>query len=1190
MYARVCTRLGRILVVAGVGLAAASSAFAATATFSAAADARVDQANPTKNYGGSYLATRGGTLKEQTVLRFAVSGLTGPVTAAKLRLWATVATADGPAVYATTTTWVESTVTWNNKPAAVGAASDDVLAVKANTWIEWNVAPLVTGNGTVAFLLAQPNGVQAIYAAREATAAQRPQLVVTYSTNPCAGVADGTACSDGNPCTTGDACLAGVCSPGVPTSCDDLNPCTTDACGASGCTHAANTALCDDGNACTTGDVCGNGVCAGTALNCDDANVCTVDTCQAGTCLHAAGTGSCDADGNACTIDTCQSGTCAAGPPKNCDDGNACTIDTCTPATGNCAYAPASDPACGVTPGTLIARGASWKYLDDGSNQGTAWVGTLFDDSTWKNGLAELGYGGNDEATVVSFGPNASKKYTTTWFRRTFGLPGLPGLPLMLHLHAIDGAVVYVNGTEVYRLNMPNGNIGFQTAASSAVADETYHDAAVPVSVLIAGMNTIAVEVHRSSPSGADLSFDLSLDGGCAKTQAVETLCNGIVADCDGMTDWLMPTTENACSTGLPGACGPGYGACLDGAWTCLAPPPVTESYNGLDDNCDGMVDNVPQGAVVPLNARVAVPPYMWTDSPGLVDAVLEQMQHIGLRATGPTAATGAADWPAVFGELSQHAIVFFPGYVLDTSVSATQLAQLTAWVQAGGVLIMGKPSGATLQNLAGLATVTNHSDATRIRVTPTAPATLWLDSPEERDILLSTDPTTVPVSIQTYTLVAGSGATSFGKALAGQVALGDVFVRRALGQGAVYSLGYDPLVWGSVRCYVNCFDPGKDVLAMLLKAIAREAMQGHYVLKHTAPGLHAGVQLVSHDTCAPDTWTTGTWGAPGGTRMATMEQALGVHASYMIQTDYVEGWFVPSLLATWLSLGARVDGLHTVQHFDMSAFALGNCAVTQATYNTSAPTLCGEIVVNQQIVNALLPQKTTAFRAPYLVVNNQQFDVLAGQGIALDGSFGLGDVRTAFPISAAREPSLAWKTNHQPVFTFPMVQEDGLGAIVANVATRTELQSANEAQFLTRWKYSMLQNMRNEAWSTMLVHPSYGQNVPVDNLQTKIDSVQAFLVFAQAQDVILGDFTSLGNFWRARDGVQIDATWDPLKGYAGTITVGTLAAPNVTLEFGDAIARFSCPDCGPVQTGGNRVTLVNPLAAGAKVAFQAAP
>ena len=71
---------------------------------------------------------------------------------------------------------------------------------------------------------------------------------------------------------------------------------------------------------------------------------------------------------------------------------------------------------------------------------------------------------------------------------------------------------------------------------------------------------------------------------------------------------------------------------------------------------------------------------------------------------------------------------------------------------------------------------------------------------------------------------------------------------------------------------------------------------------------------------------------------------------------------------------------------------------------------------------------------------------------------------------------------------------------------------------------------------------------------------------------------------------MQIDATWDPLKGYAGTITAGTLPAPNVTLEFGDAIARFSCPDCGPVQTGANRVTLVNPLAAGAKVAFQAAP
>ena len=56
---------------------------------------------------------------------------------------------------------------------------------------------------------------------------------------------------------------------------------------------------------------------------------------------------------------------------------------------------------------TLIANGSSWKYLDDGSNQGTAWRGGTFNDATWASGNAELGYGDGDEATVVSDVPNA---------------------------------------------------------------------------------------------------------------------------------------------------------------------------------------------------------------------------------------------------------------------------------------------------------------------------------------------------------------------------------------------------------------------------------------------------------------------------------------------------------------------------------------------------------------------------------------------------------------------------------------------------------------------------------------------------------------------------------------------------------------------------------------------------------------
>ena len=67
-----------------------------------------------------------------------------------------------------------------------------------------------------------------------------------------------------------------------------------------------------------------------------------------------------------------------------------------------------------------IHAGSTWEYLDNGSDQGTAWRNPGFDDSGWASGLAELGYGDGDEATVVSYGPDQQNKYCTTYFRHTF--------------------------------------------------------------------------------------------------------------------------------------------------------------------------------------------------------------------------------------------------------------------------------------------------------------------------------------------------------------------------------------------------------------------------------------------------------------------------------------------------------------------------------------------------------------------------------------------------------------------------------------------------------------------------------------------------------------------------------------------------------------------------------------------------
>ena len=77
-----------------------------------------------------------------------------------------------------------------------------------------------------------------------------------------------------------------------------------------------------------------------------------------------------------------------------------------------------------------------------------------------------------------------------------------------------DGAVVYINGIEVARSNMPAGTItsgSFASTNVSAPADRQFFDFNVPANLLVSGTNTIAVEIHQNYRSSADIAFDLSL-------------------------------------------------------------------------------------------------------------------------------------------------------------------------------------------------------------------------------------------------------------------------------------------------------------------------------------------------------------------------------------------------------------------------------------------------------------------------------------------------------------------------------------------------------------------------------------------------------------------------------------------------------------------------------------------------------
>lgn len=174
-------------------------------------------------------------------------------------------------------------------------------------------------------------------------------------------------------------------------------------------------------------------------------------------------------------------------------------------------------PATFAADTTLVPTGATWKYLANGTDEGTAWRATSFNDTTWPSGPAQLGYGDGDEATVVGFGPDANNKFITTYFRRAFNVTNASLFSgLTLRLMRDDGAVVYLNGIEVWRANMPTGTVGFLTPASTAIAgadESTFVQTTISPTLLATGTNVIAVELHQSGGTSSDISFDLQLIG-----------------------------------------------------------------------------------------------------------------------------------------------------------------------------------------------------------------------------------------------------------------------------------------------------------------------------------------------------------------------------------------------------------------------------------------------------------------------------------------------------------------------------------------------------------------------------------------------------------------------------------------------------------------------------------------------------
>ncbi len=172
---------------------------------------------------------------------------------------------------------------------------------------------------------------------------------------------------------------------------------------------------------------------------------------------------------------------------------------------------PAYSTATEYTNRTLISFESQWKYNQAGVDLGTGWRAPAFDDSAWLSGLSLFYVTRSNlpaaKNTPLDLGP------ITYYFRKVVTLTNDPrSVTLRLRAVVDDGAVVYLNGVEVHRVNMRTGAVAYTNLATAVVTASLGPIVTLSTSNLVAGENVIAVEVHQNSLTSDDVVFGLQIE------------------------------------------------------------------------------------------------------------------------------------------------------------------------------------------------------------------------------------------------------------------------------------------------------------------------------------------------------------------------------------------------------------------------------------------------------------------------------------------------------------------------------------------------------------------------------------------------------------------------------------------------------------------------------------------------------
>ncbi|HVR75257.1 MAG TPA: malectin domain-containing carbohydrate-binding protein, partial [Planctomycetota bacterium] len=161
-------------------------------------------------------------------------------------------------------------------------------------------------------------------------------------------------------------------------------------------------------------------------------------------------------------------------------------------------------------PEIVIPQGAEWKFFRGRTEPSRAleWTAPGFDDTAWEKGPSGLGYGDNDDATLIE---DMKGHYTTLYVRHAFEVSDPAGFEAFrLSVIVDDGLVAYLNGAEIARLRAgrTGTRIRFDGIADRHAEEPVAAmDWVLKPELLAAGRNVLAIQVLNRSIFSSDLSI-----------------------------------------------------------------------------------------------------------------------------------------------------------------------------------------------------------------------------------------------------------------------------------------------------------------------------------------------------------------------------------------------------------------------------------------------------------------------------------------------------------------------------------------------------------------------------------------------------------------------------------------------------------------------------------------------------------